>query len=320
MRVLIVEPNRKPYLKEINQSLNSYQSIVEGMIQAIYPYEDMVALVCNDEGKLNRMPLNRALRTEDGEIYDIVAGTFFICGIDEEDFCSLSDEMAVKYFEKFKYPEMIGRISHNEDIIAVKHLENDRDYELISFSEDEVIDNLLDRAGYKMMNNHSTLDGDKYEKEHDFENENILQLLMNIKEFDTGIIIKETYYDIGHRGYNKVPPCFVVKDKTMLDSFIERYDLKNGCDFGITPDGGLGIAIYGTGYDYDGMNDIKKVLLTIHPVMLPIDSEELYFNIPFNTYINIEKISIENDLKEIHKKVQKKLERKRLRSKSDRSF
>ena len=78
MKVLIVEPDKLPYLKDIRQDLSTYREIVGGSIQCTYPFEDMVGLVCNDEGKLEGLPLNRALRTRDGNIYDIVAGTFFI--------------------------------------------------------------------------------------------------------------------------------------------------------------------------------------------------------------------------------------------------
>ena len=50
--VLIVEPGKKPYVKEIDSGLESLQHEVGGYIEAIYPYEDPVALVCNEEGKL----------------------------------------------------------------------------------------------------------------------------------------------------------------------------------------------------------------------------------------------------------------------------
>ena len=56
------------------------QHEVGGHIEAIYPYEDPVALVCNEEGKLEGLPLIRALRDEDGDIYDVVAGTFMVVG------------------------------------------------------------------------------------------------------------------------------------------------------------------------------------------------------------------------------------------------
>ena len=94
MNVLMVEPGKAPYETEISDGLEAMQAAVGGNIQAVYPYEDLVGLVCNEEGKLEGLPLNRALRTEDGEIYDIIAGNFFICGLGEENFCSLSPELA----------------------------------------------------------------------------------------------------------------------------------------------------------------------------------------------------------------------------------
>ena len=68
---------QEPYVKEIDPDLHSLQAEVGGDIGATYPYSDPVALVCNDEGKLIGLDLNRGLRDENGEIYDIVAGTFF---------------------------------------------------------------------------------------------------------------------------------------------------------------------------------------------------------------------------------------------------
>ena len=61
-----------------------YKRQVGGCIEAIYPYEDPVALVCNEEGKLEGLPLNRALRDEDGDIYDVVAGTFMVVGLTDD--------------------------------------------------------------------------------------------------------------------------------------------------------------------------------------------------------------------------------------------
>lgn len=63
-----------------------------GDIQAVYPYEDPVALIMDDDAKMYGKDLNRALRDEDGNMYDIVAGDFLVVGLGEEDFCSLSPE------------------------------------------------------------------------------------------------------------------------------------------------------------------------------------------------------------------------------------
>ena len=58
----------------------------------------------NDEGKLLGMEPNRSLKDEDGNIYDVIAGTFYIVGLDEENFGSLSEELIEKYMKKFKQP------------------------------------------------------------------------------------------------------------------------------------------------------------------------------------------------------------------------
>lgn len=50
MIILVVEPNKNPYLKQIDGSLKSMQEIVGGQIQAIYPFEDEVVLICTKKG------------------------------------------------------------------------------------------------------------------------------------------------------------------------------------------------------------------------------------------------------------------------------
>ena len=107
--VLVVEPLMEPYVKEIDSGLKSLQKEVGGYIQAVYPFEEPVAIICNEEGKLNGEPLNRALRDEDGHVYDIVAGTFLIAGLSEDNFCSLSEAHIEQFTQKFKAPEMFAR-------------------------------------------------------------------------------------------------------------------------------------------------------------------------------------------------------------------
>ncbi len=109
--VLVVEPEKKPYMKEISSGLSSLQKEVGGYIQAVYPYEEPVAIVCDEEAKLNGRKLNRALRDEDGEIYDIVAGTFLVVGLGEENFSSLAPNHARQFKEKFNTPELFMRLN-----------------------------------------------------------------------------------------------------------------------------------------------------------------------------------------------------------------
>lgn len=99
MKALLVEPNTEPRAIEIDGSLASMQALVGGLIEAVYPFEDSVALICNDEGKLTGLPQNRPLKhPETGEIYDIVCGPFFLCSApsDSENFESLPE----KFIEK----------------------------------------------------------------------------------------------------------------------------------------------------------------------------------------------------------------------------
>ena len=105
MRILVVEPQKAPYEKQIENGLKPLQESVGGYIQAIYPFDDPVAIIVNEEGKLDNLPLNRALRDETGSIYDVTAGTMLIVGLGEEDFCSLTPEQIDKYSALYETPE-----------------------------------------------------------------------------------------------------------------------------------------------------------------------------------------------------------------------
>ena len=109
MNVLMVEPGKAPYKMQIGDDLQSMQAVVGGYIQAVYPYEEPVALICNEDGKLDGLPLNRALRDSDGDIYDIVAGNFFIVGLGQNDFTDLPHDLAEQFVEQFRQPEMFVR-------------------------------------------------------------------------------------------------------------------------------------------------------------------------------------------------------------------
>ena len=119
MKVLMIEPNRAPRPCTIDDTLEAMQHIVGGPIQAVYPFEGPVALVCNEEAKLDGLPPNRALRDEDGNVYDIVCGTFFLCAAppDSESFESLTEEQIDRYTRLFQRPEIFLRV--NGEIVAL---------------------------------------------------------------------------------------------------------------------------------------------------------------------------------------------------------
>lgn len=112
MQVVIVEPRKKPMVQNIGNDLKAMQEIVGGTIQAVYPFEEPIALICNEEGKLLGLPLNRTLRDETGAVYDIVAGTFFLCAApaDSEHFESLTEEQAQDCRKRFAVQERFVKV------------------------------------------------------------------------------------------------------------------------------------------------------------------------------------------------------------------
>ncbi|GHU66187.1 hypothetical protein FACS1894184_03560 [Clostridia bacterium] len=123
MKVIMVEPNKLARVAEIGSGLRSMQKAVGGgQIEAIYPYEDLVSIVCCETGKIDGMPLNRALRGEDGEIYDILAGPFFIAGISQDNFASIPDDLTEEYLNLFLEPEIFVRVGGK--IVAMKDRTN----------------------------------------------------------------------------------------------------------------------------------------------------------------------------------------------------
>lgn len=101
MKILVVEPGKHPYEKEIEGTLKEMQEIVGGTIQAVYPFPEEVGVVCNDEGLLLQMPFNRKI---DEECY--IFGTFFLCGLGAEDFTSLPEKLMEKYKRLFYSPQI----------------------------------------------------------------------------------------------------------------------------------------------------------------------------------------------------------------------
>ena len=109
LRVLGVEPGKPPEVKEIGSDLTSLQAEVAGLMECVY-MDDGVVLVCNEEGKLNGMEMNRRL----GD--DIICGPFFLVGDDGEgDFISLTDSQIDNCQERFAQPEQFAEHEPNAE-------------------------------------------------------------------------------------------------------------------------------------------------------------------------------------------------------------
>ncbi len=111
MKVLVVEPGMAPYEKEIN-GLKQMQETVKGLITAIYPFEDRVSIVCNDEALLLGMEFNRSMPGGYGGIF----GPFFVCGLGEEDFDTLPPDLMEKYRKQFHKAEILLGAVGNEPV------------------------------------------------------------------------------------------------------------------------------------------------------------------------------------------------------------
>ena len=126
IQVVLVEPGKLARIAEVGTTLEAMQRTVGGSIEAYYPFEEQVCIVCNEEGKINGLPLNRAIRDEEThEIVDAIAGTFFICDCSGESFGSLSKEQQKRYLEKYRLPERFFRT--RDGIEAVPYKPQDRE-------------------------------------------------------------------------------------------------------------------------------------------------------------------------------------------------
>lgn len=121
--VIYVEPMKEAKVIEINEDLDSMQKLVGGRIEEYMPFDDEVAIICNEEGKMSGEQLNRGICDDDGQLLDIIAGPFFIAyaPIESEVFLPLPKELKEKYESKFRKPERFYR--DNDGSIIVKKVE-----------------------------------------------------------------------------------------------------------------------------------------------------------------------------------------------------
>lgn len=118
---LYIEPNQSFRTLRIKNELSSYQKAVGGYIECI-DLPNGTTIICNEEGKINGLPLNRAIRDENGEIIDIVAGNIVIVGFDayEGEFISLTEEQTEELKKTFCFPEMFFKYEDKIHAISIE--------------------------------------------------------------------------------------------------------------------------------------------------------------------------------------------------------
>ena len=127
INVLLIEPGKYPKQIEIEDTLEAMQETVGGYIEEYMPFDDEIAIVCNEEGKMNGAELNRAIYSDDKEILDIIAGKFFIAyaPIESESFLSMPKDLMKKYEDMFRYPERFYQTDKGIEAKAYKPISKD---------------------------------------------------------------------------------------------------------------------------------------------------------------------------------------------------
>lgn len=121
---LLVKPYELPEEIEIDNTLEAKQHLVGGYIECVYhTNDDSVVFICNEEGKMNGMKLNRDIG------YDIIAGPFIILGDDYEngDFKSLTEDQIMKY--KMRFDENSIKETENKILSILLNKNRNKDYE-----------------------------------------------------------------------------------------------------------------------------------------------------------------------------------------------
>lgn len=96
-KVIVVPVGGAPKVETIAKGLEAMQQIVGGYIENV-TLEDGIGLICNEEGKLHKLPENRTIT----EIQDVVRGDFFISRFnDEGETVDVTPEDVAKYTKRF---------------------------------------------------------------------------------------------------------------------------------------------------------------------------------------------------------------------------
>lgn len=113
MKVLKIEPGKHPEVTEIDNELHALQEAVGGYIECAYPWNDATCIICNEEGVILNLPLNRRIYNDDGDLCCIIAGTFLIAGTTDEDFRSLTNEETAKHLDRLWEPDDFTKRKEN---------------------------------------------------------------------------------------------------------------------------------------------------------------------------------------------------------------
>ena len=99
--ILVVEPGKSPRPDRVADTLEAFQQIVGGPIEAGCYLPQRVMFICNGEGKNMDLPPNRPNPSNSA---DYIAGTFLLCSFEGEHFASLSPAQQAEFQTYFALP------------------------------------------------------------------------------------------------------------------------------------------------------------------------------------------------------------------------
>ncbi len=141
VKAVLVEPGKPGRAVEIAPTLESLQQAVGGYIEEVHPFdESRLVLICNEEGKMMGLPQNRAFYDRNGELTDIICGSFLVAGIERENVASLTERQLAKMLDYFQSPEIYRDLPSPRDTFnyqLLDRLRNDCDYFLGEGNRDE---------------------------------------------------------------------------------------------------------------------------------------------------------------------------------------
>lgn len=105
LKIITCEVGKIAKVDWVENKLEKLQEKVKGCIE-FFDLDNETTIICNDEGKINGMGLNRSIRDNDNKIIDIIGGDFIIVGMKNNgDLKSLDEKQIEKLIDKYKFPE-----------------------------------------------------------------------------------------------------------------------------------------------------------------------------------------------------------------------
>lgn len=110
-------PGENAEIVTLNEKLENLQEAVGGYVEPVYPFPDPhIMILCNEEGKLEGLPISRPLLDDKNNIYDLIAGTCYIvkCSNDGQNYIDMTKAQYEYYGNMFKYPIDVYRVQYTD--------------------------------------------------------------------------------------------------------------------------------------------------------------------------------------------------------------